>query len=779
MFSRFYLKICKNKNSFLLNGVVLLILLIVPYLVFQGRLFIGGDDSRLFYSYSLLWMKNIAFYSWFSFSSLPTNNANQFILPLLVILSIGQSIIHSAVFWDYISFSLPLMVGFIYIQKLIRLLLDDLDNRYIFPAFFGSLVYILSPILAINQLATFLYSVWLIGLVPALGFYYVLFLKKGKFTSIFISMFISFFFSLAFFSIPWLFGVLLPFAVACIILGFLFTRSEITQFLKRTTLFALFIFLSQFFWLLPFVSELFEKNAYLQSVLSKGVADTFIPTIAATATGSVLYPMLQLFHRQIAFDFSWYLKDIYTSYLDKIIPINLIFIGIILSGLSLLRDNHFIKNKSSFFVLSIAFIVSLYLFTLNIGPLKYIFYLAAYIPGAGMFRNFYDKFAFGYAFCSAVTLGLCMAVLQDKLKNRKYIVYIFLGIVLIINTIPLVQLINKPLWTTKNISTNTNFTPEFEDTMEKLSNTVQPSSTMLSVPFNIAGYLVAPGRTYTDAYVGRSPIKLFTDINDYSGLLSFPPDISSELVDDMVNKKYSQLEYMLYSLNINYILNVKNIPKQIADSYIYNSMLRKINYSELISYISNKQIIESKRGTYNVYTLKTVSSILTATNSILYYAQRSSIEYHFLVHIPKQGATLLFKQPYSQGWKLYVQKNPSTRWCKNQILQKDTYVPGSIFLCQDGNTRFSGNELTYLFKRIPFESQHTSSNGYDNKWNLSQSAIGALPKDYYKLNSDGTYDIEGVLYFYPQLYFYLGTIITIITFIGCSIYVLSKLRKSK
>jgi len=57
---------------------------------------------------------------------------------------------------------------------------------------------------------------------------------------------------------------------------------------------------------------------------------------------------------------------------------------------------------------------------------------------------------------------------------------------------------------------------------------------------------------------------------------------------------------------------------------------------------------------------------------------------------------------------------------------------------------------------------------YVNGWTIDSKYIKQnFPKEYYKENFDGSIDIELVLYFKPQKYFYLGLGISGIILLSC------------
>jgi Ca2+-dependent lipid-binding protein len=78
-----------------------------------------------------------------------------------------------------------------------------------------------------------------------------------------------------------------------------------------------------------------------------------------------------------------------------------------------------------------------------------------------------------------------------------------------------------------------------------------------------------------------------------------------------------------------------------------------------------------------------------------------------------------------------------------------------------------GEELVYLWEKPIFDNSHKMINEYANSWTIDPEYIKAnYPKDFYKENQDGSIEIEMVLYFQSQSYFYIGLIISGLIFIG-------------
>src|ERR1700722_5145972 len=99
----------KKKIYIIMSLLTIVGLLFLPYYIFDSKLFIGGDDTRLLYIFPWEWIKNIAFYSWFHFSAVGTNNPNQTLLPFLLLWSVINIFITNKVVLDYLAFSLPLI----------------------------------------------------------------------------------------------------------------------------------------------------------------------------------------------------------------------------------------------------------------------------------------------------------------------------------------------------------------------------------------------------------------------------------------------------------------------------------------------------------------------------------------------------------------------------------------------------------------------------------------------------------------------------------------------
>jgi len=707
----------------------------------------------------------MAFFSWSNVSSLGFNNPAFHFIPFLLLWSTLVSIIHSKTTVDYLAFSLPLVLGFIYFQKL---LIELSSEENLFECYLGSLFFIMSPIIIINQIAVFLTSVWLIGVLSGIFYYFIRYLKTENFSYVLAASFFSVIFSIALYAFPWIFGVIIPLTIALTLIAFFYTKKEIGYFIKKLFVFLCFLFFSQVFWILPFIASFTQINNSSISgrVLTTQVANTFQSTVLSTASGDVLYPLLNLFHRQIAFDYNWQVRNIYSNYYDKLFFVNSLFFIIIVVGI-LFRRN-FNRNEQNIWLFAIfAFMLSLYFFTVNIGPLKYLFLFFGHIPGFVIFRNFYDKFALGYVFFYSLLLTLSMIVLR-RIVAKRYYYFIILGVfmVIILDALPIKGIVNSPLWLTQSVYRTTNISPEYLDFVTKIKSQVEPTTNIFGVPFNIAAYAIVMDANDSGAYIGTSPVKIFTGVNDLTGSLSFPGQESGQVNDDILDRNYADLNNLFEQYNVNYILVTRNISNQMKNSYLFEPSQIKTQDATFLHAILGKKILSSSGNNYQLYTTKKQSQLFISKN--LTYKKLNDTQYDLYITNLKSSQKLSFRQPFHSGWQLFLQQNPTSSWCGDIVSPQMQTTQ-----CKHGDVWTNSFEFSQFFENPLFVDSHQLFDTYANEWTIDPKYIEShFDQSYYKKNSDGSISVELKLYFKPQSYFYVGTAISLFTFIACIGYLI-------
>lgn len=691
----------KNNNRktlffILLNLLVIGGILVLPFYLFGGRLFLGGDDTRFYYIYPNEFLNSLALYSWNNISSLPYYIPNHYWTPLLLLYSVIQALAIPEVIVLYFSFSLVSILGFVYFQKFIY----ELIGNRLEIGFICGLIYVFSPITLVS-LSFFLAPVWLISLIPLVFYYYLRYVKYGYAKDLVKVIVWSILFSFVYFSIPWILAVILPMAIGlAFFLPFIINSSFILR-IKRTLVFGFFILSSQLFWMLPFLSSIYFGGAssLREKVESDELALSFVNTILSSATGNIVYPLLTYYQRKITFDYEWQLSNVFSSYYDLVFPFSVIYIFVLFFGFFLYKKNLDNDKKNIFLFFLVSFATALYLSTVNIGFLKEIFIFLGNIPGFAILRNFTDKFSIAFIFLYSVLLSFCYLTLRNYGKYYKLLVAMSI-LAIAVNVVPIKQIISAPLWKTENIYTSLNIPEEYILFTRQVKKELPTTSNVIVFPQNIAANAIITEANGVNAYVGTSPFKFLTGINDLTGSGSYPSEIGKIIEELVKNRRYSELLSYFEKLNIGYVMQVKNIPNEVLKSYQFDSKYLVFQDEDLLNAISGEVVVTSKNGNYVINKLKNSPSLFTS-NSKIEYTKKSPIEYEVRMLNPSGKDTLYFHETYHTGWKL------------------------------------SNNEENVEI------ADHSNIRPYGNKW-----TINSRDKQQFSLR----------LYFAPQDYFYIGVL---------------------
>ncbi len=748
------MKIDTRRLKFVDLAVVLL-LLGLPYYLFDRKFFIGGDDTRLFYAFPELWLKHLGWFSWFHLSGPGQHNPQQFIVPLLTVFSGLREILPQLVVFN-LAFSLPLILGYLFFQKMLLALLEEPSDST--PArmagILGGLFFVFSPVLWGITITTFLYSVWLIALAPILGFCFVRYLQTSKWTYVLGGVSVCMVLALAIFSVPWLLGILLPLVGGLAVCAMFFRLSEILRFLRGSAVFSIFIGLTQLFWILPFFMSLLEDSgSFVGVAMSAETQDTFRATVMGTMSrNNLFFPMINLFHRPIAFDFDWPLKSVFESSYDKLILLNLIFVVIVVLALVLHRRVLSRRVRNSFYVFVASWLVAVFLFTVNIGLLRDLFLRAGAIPGFGMFRNAYDKFAIGYVFVFSILIGFSLfTVLKSSwgpwLRYRKYLLMAFV-LALIAGAAPVRKVVNRRLWTTPKTATVISIPQEYLNFMNQVQSAVQMTGHILSLPFAYPAYTVIKAEKSEAVYAGSSPVKVFTGLNDFSGLLSFPKHVALDFQMAIQTMNEEEVRNFLKTYNIGYIFLTKNVPRDVARSYLYTGfedqdLLNRKFEQWFTPQFRGQKLVQSEGGNFELWKINQSAPVLESDG--LMFRKVSPVKFQLLLKNPTPGQVLTFNDSFSSGWSLYLGEPKGFGDCLNPV--KDS--TSDVTEC-GRESRLVDFEDIFFLKQRPLDWGHVrSKNKVGNVWHLQ---------------GDGK-ELMITLYFRPQNYFYLGSIFSILVFL--------------
>ena len=488
--------------------------------------------------------------------------------------------------------------------------------------------------------------------------------------------------------------------------------------------------------------------------VSKEIVDSFAPTVLSIATGNIINPLLTFYHRQILFDFDGQLKNVFLNYYDYVLPLSLVFVVVLFLGLVKYKQVLKKDEKNKFIFFFIAFLAALYFFTINVGVLKNIFLFLGNIPGFSVFRNFIDKFSLGYIFIYAIFLTQCLFVIKKFF--RFYSLFLALVIlVVIINFIPVKQVINRPVWRTNNIYQTVHFPDEYLSFARETGNKLPKTENVIGFPQNIASYAIITEENGKNAYVGTSPFKFLTGVNDLSGTASYPSSISNLVVESVTKRDYNKLLNVLEQVNVGYVMVTKNIPKEVKKSYLFDHDYLKFQDDELIRSISDRELVQSDSGKYVIYKLKNSPEVIDSTGNVS-YEKISPVKYKVTIKNLNQQEFLYFHETYNSGWKIFSGDKTYENTMSSNI-----------------------GDILYLFKKPIFDESHRPIKVYGNEWIISEDEVKSkLQNSYFVENKNGDIDIVLTLYFLPQVYFYLGVMLSVF-FLIFTFVLIKKIKKNK
>ena len=239
----------------------------------------------------------------------------------------------------------------------------------------------------------------------------------------------------------------------------------------------------------------------------------------------------------------------------------------------------------------------------------------------------------------------------------------------------------------------------------------------------------------------------------------------------------SELLALIQKFSGQFIFIHKDIePNWIKDSQYIRSMIEELNETHKIELINTNDY-------FDLYKIKEEYFVpLVVSNSNLIFRRINPTKYKIRLNIGRK-AKIVFNQSYNAQWKLFIKGIPADNWCEEMYNYDVSEYVASLFdqsivinnakisECKNTPIFAEGNELSYLWQTPSFEKTHEIINKYANSWAIDSAYIKAnYSKDYYKVNSDGSIDVDFVLYFMPQSYFYIGLIITFLFLSGSIVY---------
>jgi hypothetical protein len=364
-----------------------------------------------------------------------------------------------------------------------------------------------------------------------------------------------------------------------------------------------------------------------------------------------------------------------------------------------------------------------------------------------------------------------LVVFRIKHSEKFKVISAALLIVILVNFIPVKSTVTSALWTTQSTGKNMIFSKEYLSFMNQINKNISSSNNILSIPFGTASYTVVKDETSSNVYAGVSPVKIFSGVNDFSGDLSLSLTGNGEDVNKLIiEKRYSELSKILHKYNVNYLFVTNNIPNEVLHSYIYNYDSVKNQDKTFIKSLTSQRVMKSSQGNYELYAVKDRNIMISSPHTS--FEKVNQVKYKIKINNLRKDQTLKFSDTFNGGWKLF----PASR-NDGLVCQRLTKVDGSTE-CKGRFQFFSSDELSYLWKKPLFQESHRSFENFSNEWTVSYDEVKGLGEGVYEQNPDGSVNINLVLYFSPQLYFYYGSLITLFVILSSTAYYIKTRRKS-
>lgn len=297
----------------------------------------------------------------------------------------------------------------------------------------------------------------------------------------------------------------------------------------------------------------------------------------------------------------------------------------------------FLKKPSKLlWLLGVFFAATLFLLAANItsGGVQ-LYRMLFYIPGFMMFRSFYEKWYFVFAFFYA----LLFAVSFYQIVAKKRIVVAFLVGLCVIGSIgyriyPFLkgQTVNAILWQSNNVSSTFMMDPDLVDTIGYVK-TMPDDGNVLTLPLTLPFYQIAYGKE-GGAYVGISMVQFLGGKKDFSGLASFGL-YKNDMFELLRKEDVPGLLQILSLQNIRYVF--RNTDERIMEDfpgfpYVYPgelyyakdvipSIKNQAAYEKLLSLMPLQE--RFKKGFYHIYELDKASVRPTVYVPDVLYASQS------------------------------------------------------------------------------------------------------------------------------------------------------------
>lgn len=379
-----------------------------------------------------------------------------------------------------------------------------------------------------------------------------------------------------------------------------------------------------------------------------------------------------------------------------------------------------------------------------------------------VYRFFYDHVIIFQVFrnitklAPALYLALFFAIyvlLQARLKARSYLV-----VVMVLVASSLVY--NIPYWSYGGVffanRTVGHIPAYWDDVANYFANRADPNSRILALPaiyindiYHWRGRTVAVQGSLLDDLLKNQSYRLSECC---IGSLQFQRDARSVFIPSTRSTRrldvdYTRLSSLTRRYHLDYVLVSADLVSEYQDLNDIYRWLGRAGYTPQGSF-----------GPVSIYR-KAANFALPVSGRDVAFQQINPLRYRVYLQHLKGARTVSLSSAYNKGWAAFVDNDPTDRWC-----HAITNGPHNAVQC-DGGSEGPLDEIGAAFRTSPLASAHAASAVGGNQWVLSAQYIEQHfpPQDYIK-NPDGSIDVQLELYFKPQSYFFLTSLLCMIAF---------------
>ncbi|MBF0457126.1 MAG: hypothetical protein HQK99_04440 [Nitrospirae bacterium] len=398
-------------------------------------------------------------------------------------------------------------------------------------------------------------------------------------------------------------------------------------------------------------------------------------------------------------------------------------------------------------------------------------YLWKYLPGFNVFRDsskFYFIIAVGYS----VLIGAFIDYMWKYFNKTTYQIFVTVAITLSIsllflfNTVPLISGKIGGLFMERNIPEDYLKLKKFilaQPNYFRIMSIPSASRWLISTAEHpVVNYQIVARQPFWSPNCGTAPAKY--RYRDFTGEVDIPIPVDCdndsrqdikimlEIFTDKYAKEYydmASIKYILIQIGRSSKADVDDVDADwfwrqfLPKDYFIRQFKNDANYEQIDIGTKNLIIIENKQYKPHIYLTNDSedSSYKKVNYSPVDYKYIKSTEYKINLRNIKTPVFLHFSDQYNTMWKIRV---GDFSWF-NVLKDKNYFLP---------------------------DIYHFSSRLNMNTFYIDPEFIKKEYKSNVKLNSDGSMDLDMTIYFRPQSYNYIGTIISVGAFLAVTLFVI-------